>query len=485
MSVRKHTAYNLIGAMAPIAVSLVAIPIYIRLIGEARYGVLATVGAFLGYFGIFDLGLGAATAQRIASIGDSSPERVASNFWTALIMNGALGLCGGALVWPLSVYFFTHVFNVEAALRSELVSALPWLSVAVPVMTVSGVLVGTLQGRSKFLELNIISGATTFLMQTVPLFVAWAQGPDLSWLLPATVLTSMSSLCAMAWRCGLHVTAGRPPSFDRDQARSLLSFGGWVTVSSVVGPLMVVLDRFAIGATMGTKAVAYYTVPFQLASRSTIVPNALTSALFPRLAQAGGTAGDALAIGAIRLLAAVMTLPLLGAVLLITPFLQLWIGFDFAANANGAAQVLLLGFWINGLALVPFQLLQAMGRPRTNALIHLVELLPYLVALYGGLRFWGLLGAAIAFTVRVFADMLLLSYATGLLRPVLDIIRFPATVLVAGCLISMTTPLNSAVWWAGSGLLLLATLAWSWRRAPAELQEFVARFAVGKIARTR
>ena len=477
MSIKKHTAYNLLGAVLPMGLSLFTIPIYIRLIGEARYGVLAVAWLLLGYFGLFDLGLGRATAQRIAALGNSSSEQLASTFWTALGMNVSLGVVGGLIIWPVAIYFFGNFFSVDAALRPELAAAIPWLILAVPLATLSGVLTGALEGRAKFLELNIVSVVSSVLIQLMPLAVVWAHGPDLAWLLPAVILSRLVTLTLLFFRCHVHVFKGHTPAFSRTQAKGLLQFGGWVTVSSLVGPMMVVLDRFVIGATLGAKAVTYYTVPFQLAERSTMLPGALTSALFPRLAAADNDEARQLATKAICSLAVVMTPLILIGILLIEPFLRWWLNPEFASRAGLTAQILLLGFWINAFARVPYAQLQAAGKPATAAKCHLGELVPYLLLLYVGLHFWGLPGAAMAFGLRTLADCALLMWFADTLQDGMRALKTPVMLLLAGLAIAAALPAGSAMWWLAALGIVVFSLGWSWQTAPPEVRNLLVRMA--------
>ena len=70
---------------------------------------------------------------------------------------------------------------------------------------------------------------------------------------------------------------------------------------------MVILDRFVIGAITGANSVAYYTVPFQLSNRTTLIPGSLATALFPRLAGIDSSERQRLMVDALKILLVVMT----------------------------------------------------------------------------------------------------------------------------------------------------------------------------------
>lgn len=487
MSIRRNSIYNLAGSIVPLAVSLVTVPIYLNLIGEARYGVLAIAWLLLGYFGIFDLGLGRATAQRIAVLHDASSEERAQIFWTALTLNVGLGVLGGLLIWPAAAYFFGHVFQIDEVLRPEMKATVPWLILAVPMATLSGVLAGALQGRERFLELNVISVTGTVLFQLIPLSVAFLWGVDLGLLLPAALFARVLTLLALFISCKRHVIQDQSPSFRKEKAGQLIRFGGWVTITSFIGPMMVVLDRFIIGALSGARAVSFYTVPFQLAERSTILSSSLVSALFPRFAASSPAEEQHLAHMGLRLIMVVMTPLVVVGVLIMEPFLAWWIDQEFADQSARVGQILLLGFWFNGFAKVASVQLQARGRPDLVAKCHMAELLPYLGLLYLGINSFGLVGAAVVFSLRVVLDFALLAGLAGVLRDALHLLLVPFMVLTLALLVATQTQPGELNWMINSLALLISTMAWVWWRSPVFLQEGVKKqiqFLFGFLGRS-
>lgn len=471
MSISRHTTYNLIGSIIPIVLSLVTVPLYLHLVGSERYGVLAIAWLLLGYFGLFDLGLGRATSFRIAALKGAAPEARATTFWAALTVNVAMGLAGALVLWLAAGFFFGRVFKVDAALRQEMILAVPLLAASVPVATMTGVLTGAMQGREQFLRMNVVSVTSTALFQLLPLAIAWLVSPNLSLLLIGALGARILAGCVMAVFCHQEITRGHPVKFERREAVELLKYGGWVNLTSIVGPVLYMIDRFTIGSVMGARAVTDYTVPFQLATRTAILPSALMTALFPRLSSAGPEEREALANTASLAIISLLGLPFLGGIYIMGPFLQVWVGQQLGAEAPWVGRIVLIAMWANALALVSFTRLQASGRPDIVSKIMVLEIPPYFLILFAGVKLFGLVGCALATAARSLMDYLLLTWFAGRGYTGWRIVLANFAVLSLGAWCAGQWPLTDWRWWASGAALAAISFGLAAITIPKEVRE--------------
>ena len=467
--IARSTLINLAGAAIPAALLLITVPIYLHLIGEARYGVLAIVWLLLGYFGVFDLGFGRAVANRIAALHDVSAEERQGVFWTGLAISIVTGLLGGAMLYLLGDWLFAHIFHIHGALRSEAENAMPWLAFALPLAITISLLAGALEGRQAFLALNGAQIFGTVLYQLFPLAVAYAGWITLPYLILATIVGRLLSallLFALSYR---HVPLSPRPHFAITELKSLLRYGGWITVTGLVGPLLTVFDRFIIGAKVGMVAVTAYTVPYNLVMYLSILPGSLQTALFPRFAMVGPAEAKALAARAVLAIAAIMTPVVVLGLLLIKPFLILWVGATLAEKAAPVGQILLLGIWINTLAIIPYTYLQGRGRPDLPAKFHVLELLPYVGILWLLIDLLGVPGAAWAWDLRVIADALLLFWAARTFSA-LRYALVGVLPIMGAFAIAFEMPYDSVLYMGVATALVGASAGWSVASIPQELR---------------
>lgn len=413
MTIQRNTAYNVAGALAPIVLTIVTVPLYLEAIGEARYGLLALLWLLLGYFGLFDLGLSTATAAAIAKGRGTGEVDISRIFLTSLVTNACLGLAVAAAILFLAPLLIELWSKAPPDFNSELLGTIPWLAGSIPLVTVGGVFLGVLTAHERFLAVNVVGIVGTTSFQLVPLIAAYWLGPELEIVLPAAVLARALPvlLYGIAALRQLPIRHARP---DFAILRGLLAFGGWVMISNLIGPILVSANQFVVAGLLGATAVAHYNIAYSLVSRLTILPTALMQSLFPRLSQIGGEEARALAEQACRLIMTVMSILCAPAILLARPFLLLWLGPEIGAHVAPTAEILLVSMWFAGTALIPFVLLQSQGRPAIIAKFHMLEAVPYFGILYLCILHFGVSGAALAWGVRIVVDAALIAYASRL-----------------------------------------------------------------------
>jgi O-antigen/teichoic acid export membrane protein len=430
-TLKTNFAINVFGAIVPLAVALVTVPIYVRHIGDARYGVLSIVWVLLGYFGFLDLGLSRAAANALAQLRDAPQEARARVLVTTLVLNLGLGLFGSLCLALFGSYLLQHVLGVPDALKPEIAHAFPWIVGLFPLALVSGVGIGALESRERFLLANVLQVSGTSLGQIVPVILAVIVSPSLAVVIPAAVVARALTVAAILVAVYRDEGPLSLADFDRHQAKKLLSYGGWISVSGVIGPILTSLDQFVIGSVLNVAAVAHYAVPMNLVTRSQVFAGALTRTLFPRMSSIGPDEARRLASRALLSLAYGYGAICAPAIILTPFFFRYWIGADFAAVAAPVAQILFFGGWINGLASVPYGLLQSQGRPDVTGKFHVAEVLPFIGILWGLTSAYGISGAALAWSLRCAADAACLFWAAGMPRQILiQAVIFPLLLLL-------------------------------------------------------
>ncbi len=193
-----------------------------------------------------------------------------------------------------------------------------------------------------------------------------------------------------------------------------------MTVSNVVGPMMVYMDRFLIGSVMSMTAVAYYATPYEAITRFAFMPAAIAGVFFPALSFSIAARRDEAAKILQRGmdLVALLMLPLL---ILATVFaedgLRLWVGNEIASSGTRVLQYLAFGVLFNGFAAIAVAKIQALGRPDISAKLYLIEVLPYGLALWWLTQKYGIDGAAIAWSIRCGVDLIATCSVVAWLSP--------------------------------------------------------------------
>jgi O-antigen/teichoic acid export membrane protein len=407
-SLHRNIFFNLSGAALPLLVSIIVIPMYLGRIGPSRYGIISLVWLLFGYFGIFDFGLSRATTNLLARPANQGAERQAEIFWTATIVNtliGALGALAFALAGKVIIGSF---FKVPIELRSELQTALVWVAFLLPLSTTSAVFIGVLEAHERFLELNFIQVLGAVLGQLLPLGAVVLLGTRIDIAIAATFVARFVTTVPIFILAVRQSGRNAIPGITGDTARELFRYGGWVAVSNIAGPILVSIDQFMIGAVIGVSSVPRYSIPFNIATKILLIPGAMARALFPQLTKLGVDDARARTEAVTITLSRALVIVCAPLIVISHYALTLWLGADFSKNASMVSRIIIFGVWMNGVAYVPFAMLQSQGKPGVVARLHVYELVPFFAILWVGLHLFGLIGAGLAWSLRVLVDAMFL-----------------------------------------------------------------------------
>lgn len=417
--IRFNTALNLAGQGFPMVLGVVLIPSILRGLGAERFGLLTLAWTLIGVSTLFDFGFGRAVTHAVSrALADGRDGDVADVATTGIFSTTLFGVIPAVILWVTAPHLMAR-FHVGPTLTQQALSALRIVALAIPLVTAMSGARAFLESLAAWKFINayrVVVGLANFVGPFFLLRYTTNVAVIISFLVATRLLSLAHHIYWVhhVWPRFRITARWNPRIFS-----TLLRYGGWMTVSNVISPSMVYVDRFLIGGWVGLQAVTYYATPVDVLTRLLIVPNSLVAVLFPVVTEQLHTRTETRAsFRSSLLLMAALVLPLmLSLIVFAHPLLRFWMGELFADKSSAVFQIIAIGVAVNAFSALPFAYIQALGRPDVTAKLHLFELPIYLGLLLPFVKTWGLVGAAAAWTLRLVIDAILLFAAWTRLSP--------------------------------------------------------------------
>lgn len=422
----ENVIINLLGNAFPVVFAVLSIPLIINQIGKEEFGILSIAWLFLGYFSILDLGIGRATTKFVLEYHSKGlNDEIRNLVWTSVILLFTFGLVLGVSLFIFTPSLVDLFFNIPDDLKSLTKKCFYLIAITLPFITGLAAVKGVLEAQQRFRLLNIIKIPSSILNYVIPGVVVFFDN-NLFLIVLLLAVTRIALFFLHYYYCFQSLTeTQKSKNFVWNYVKDLIRYGGWLTVSNLIGPIMVYFDRFIIGSILTLTLLTYYSTPYEVVTKLLVIAGSATTVLFPIFTN--------LYINdfkkfyefydkSVKALLFVLFLVTFFIACFSFDILGIWLGEDFALKSSVVMKLLCLGVLLNSISAIPFTAIQAINRPDITAKVHMVELPLYLLVLWLLTTHFGIVGVATAWMLRNLVDVVVfvIVYDKLASRPVLS-----------------------------------------------------------------
>lgn len=407
----KGSIWSLVGQIAPLAMSLVATPFVIRLLGSEGYGVLILVGLIPSYFGFADLGMSIAStkfASEAFSLGEKEKEGRIVRTAAVIAVAGSIPVAAVLIVFSDEI---VNLFNVPEYLRIDGSFALKIAAVTFVVNFMNGIF-NTPQLTRLRMDINTLVTSGFRMLGIVGTPVGLYLGFGIVGASVVLLTTSLATLVGHLYASSRLLPELISTTIDRTIFRPLFKFGGAFAISTVAAMILGSTEKFVLARKTSVQELAFYSVAFTIATMMTMFSGSMVQSLIPAFSQLQALNDrnrlNELYYRCIRLVLIAFIPALVIVAIIARPFLTIWAGDEFGLKSSYPLYVLLSGLLVNAVAYFPSAIIITSGRTDVLAKIYWIEVIVYLPIVFLLVSSLGAVGAAIAWSIRVIIDAAIL-----------------------------------------------------------------------------
>lgn len=400
MRLIKDISWNAVSYIIPMIVAIPALGVIARHISVECFGFFMLIYTILGYASIFDFGFTRALVRCIARVKYNVVE-VKEYLLTSVISVFTLSLIP-MLILFLSPGTIISLLKVNSENVSDFIFCLKISAICFPFLMVFLILTSYYEGSERFRELSLIKLITSVCLSIIPMILTYMTS-NITYAVIGVLIARFVSLTYIAILIYQEIKNVKANLFCQTKLKSLIRYGSWLTLTNIISPLLTSVDRFVLSSISGAGNLALYTAPSEIINRFLILPGIISKTLFPKFARENNQ----------KLQNKVFLFVFLGMFIICCILfylgdliISIWLGMGYS-KAILPFKILCIGLFFCGIAQLPYMVIQAKGFSKTAAIIHSIEVVPYLLLLYILTIKYQFVGAAIAWTVRVSVDSIL------------------------------------------------------------------------------
>jgi O-antigen/teichoic acid export membrane protein len=411
-----NSLFSLASFFTTAAFVAVTTPFLVHHLGAEQYGIFSLSLTLVTFLTLLDAGISTALVRFVAdrtALGDmAGVNRLVT---ASFVLYFALGLLAVATTAVVATHFIGDVFNLSPAGIAPARFVFLFAGIAFFFTFLSKIFMSVILGLQRNDIAAILKILVTITTGTGTLVLISLGFGVRSLLLLSTAVGALS-LCTyalVARRQLPQLSLRTKPS--RAVLLSTLKFSGWISLANTTAFLLFQLDRVVLGMLKSVSLVTYYAVPGSVASYLYVatanlasITIAVATGLFARRQQDRVVQ---LYLRATRFIVMFLLAAGIPAFVLARPILAFWIGDSFAERSTGILRILVATYVLLGLAVMPYNVILAAGRPRVLGLVNLAMLGTNIVLIAILIPPFGILGAAWAYLLSVTPLLFVLFYA--------------------------------------------------------------------------
>lgn len=409
----RNSAWNTIGWLGVLALTIAAAPIQLRLLGETQYGLLALLMSIVAPLGVLDFGMSDATIKYMAeNIGRGDRDAAKRYAHSSLAFSGGVGILGAMVIVLLADWLVKTVFEIPPEHEAIARAGMRWVAVLWCFMQVRQTLMGVVTALQRYDVLATGTILTQLSVIGAGLWVLLTGGTLAEMIRAQAIVAALWVLLWLgaAWR--LFPPLGWPLRVDVRSLRNTFSFGFWQMLNTLGGILSYQSQRWLLGILLPLRAVGYYNIGAQVVNMGYMASYKVGQVLFPEVSRMQGEGEDEgaarLAVKASWLLTTLSAMLFVPLVVFAHDLLRLYLSPSMADNATAALRILAIGTAVGCVFAIPSFYLLGTGRSRWLAAMSLLYGLATLVGCLLLIPSLGVIGAAWAMSAATIVHLVML-----------------------------------------------------------------------------